>query len=531
VSPALLLVVLLATGQQHAGTGTKDCWMSCQRHVADAALRARACAACLPGGRVDAWIGALEGSRGAREALGSARRDANWRVRWAAVRADAKGRGLSERRLLAEWVASSPRTSDLDACLTAARAAADAGQSTADFLKGAGGRGAEAAARVWARREGIRQLLEVELYSDDPALPPDALAHLAAFQGRRPTRVVLEAMASRPESADALTAGALKAVAARKGASVGRLLLEEAKPADEARINRLFAVYSRELEALGPELAAGDPLKRRQAVATLKVYGPLARRELERALGDTDRRVRESAARGMAEAEGLPLREAAGRRLGAQPVTLAAARPWLEALVREKGCGAFLLGTARDGRLPPEVRGEALAQLAECGEGARERVGTLSPYLADAHPRVRAGAVRALGVLPSRSPDVAGATARALEDPAPEVVAAALEVVAGQRQSARGDTAADLLASSHALVRAAAARALEHIGRPPHVKGLSECLREDPAVEVRVAAAQALGRIGGPHAAAALSDALAKDTDTHVQHVSREGLRRLGFRL
>lgn len=479
---------------------------------------------------MDAWVAALEGSQtAAREALASARKDADWRVRWAAVRQDAKGRGVSERRLLADWVASTSSSADLDACLTAARAAADAGKSSADFLKGAGSRGTEAAARVWARREPIRQALELELYSQDIALAADALAHLSTFLGRRPTRVVLEAMASRPESVDALTAGALKTVAERKRTSVGKLLLEEAKPADEARINRLFAVYSRELEGLQPELASGDPLRRRQAVVGLRVYGPLARRELERALGDADRRVREAAARGMAEVEGASLREAAGKRLdGTQPAP--AVQPWLEAMVREKGCGSFLLGAARDAKLPPELRGEALAQLAECSEAARERVGTLSPYLVDAHPLVRAGAVRALGVLPPRSPDVVGATSRALEDPSPEVVAAALEVVAGQRQSARSDEAADLLGSAHAVVRAAAARALEHIGRPPHVRGLAVCLREDPVVDVRVAAAQALGRIGGPHAAAALSDALSRDSDTHVQHVSREGLRRLGFR-
>jgi HEAT repeat protein len=81
------------------------------------------------------------------------------------------------------------------------------------------------------------------------------------------------------------------------------------------------------------------------------------------------------------------------------------------------------------------------------------------------------------------------------------------------------------------VVRAAAAKALEHIGRPLHVKDLAVCLREDPVASVRVAAAQALGTIGGPQAAAALSDAAARDADTHVQHVSREGLRRLGFGL
>lgn len=527
MSPALLLVVLLATGQS-AGTGTKDCWMSCQRHVTDSAQRARACRACLPGGRVDAWVGALEGMRPSnREALVSARKDADWRVRWAAVRADARLRGSTERRLLAEWIAATPPSADLDACLTAARAAVEAGQSSADFLKDAGARGPEAAARVWARREAIRKALELELYAEDATVRGTALTHLSGFLGRRPARVVLDALASRPEAGDAITASALKVVAERKRTSVGRLLLEEAKPADEARVNRLFAVYSRELEALQADLSGPDPLQRRKAVQSLRVYGPLARRELEHALGDADRWVREAAARGLADAEGLALRPAAERRLETKDATVA--RPFLEAMVREKGCAAFLLGVARDLRQPAALRGDALSQLADCNEGSRERFAALAPYLHDSQALVRAGAVRALGVLPSRRTEVAEATSHALEDPAPEVVAAALEVVASQRQSTRGDDAAGLLGSEHPAVRTAAAKALETIGRPAHVKDLAVCLREDPVAAVRVAAAQALGRIGGPHAAAALSDAAARDPDTHVKHVSREGLRRLGF--
>ncbi|MFP2927840.1 hypothetical protein ACLESO_22115, partial [Pyxidicoccus sp. 3LG] len=140
MSPALLLVVLLATGQQ-GGTGTKDCWMSCQRHVQDSATRARVCKACLPGGRVDAWVTALGSLRPVpREPLASARKDADWRVRWASVRVDARLRAVTERQSLAEWVAGTPASSpsELAACLTAARVAAEAGQSSADFLKDAG---------------------------------------------------------------------------------------------------------------------------------------------------------------------------------------------------------------------------------------------------------------------------------------------------------------------------------------------------------------------------------------------------------
>ncbi|MCK8504047.1 HEAT repeat domain-containing protein [Myxococcus fulvus] len=527
MSPALLLMVLLATGQR-GGTGTTDCWNSCQRHVADRALRARVCGSCLSGGRVDSWVAPLGNIRPVpREALASSRKDGDWRVRWASVRADAKARQLTEKRVLAEWVAASPASSDLAACLTAARAAAEAGQSTATFLRDAGARGPEAAARVWARREAIRQALEVELYSEDPRERGTALAHLGAFLGRRPARVLLDATASRPEATDGIGASALKAVALRLDSSVGRLLLEEARPADEVLVNRLFAVYSRELESLQPELTAPEPQRRDAAVLSLGVYGPLARKELERALTDVDRKVRGSAARRMAQSEGTSLRVAAERRLEGKDLEVA--RPWLEAMEREKGCGSFFLEAARDSRMPAPLRGQALTSLSDCREGESLRLDALTPFLKDSQPVVRAGAVRVLGALSVRKPEVMDATERALDDGSPEVVAAALDVVAGQRQSTRGDMAAELLGSEHPVVRAAAARALEAIGRAAHVKVLATCLREDPVSDVRVAAALALGRLGGPHAAAALSDAAARDADTHVKHVSRAGLRKLGF--
>ncbi|XHF30577.1 HEAT repeat domain-containing protein [Corallococcus exercitus] len=119
--------------------------------------------------------------------------------------------------------------------------------------------------------------------------------------------------------------------------------------------------------------------------------------------------------------------------------------------------------------------------------------------------------------------------AKALEDGAPEVVVAALDVLSAYRQPSRGDEAAGLLASDHPVVRAAAARALEFVGRAAHVRVLAERLRGDPVADVRVAAARSLTALGGPHAVAALSEAAARDADTHVKHVSEEGLRRLGF--
>jgi hypothetical protein len=528
VSPALFLVLFLSVGQ-HGGRGATGCWSSCQKHVQDAALRAQVCKLCLTTGRVDSWLLELGRKRPVPEAaLRSALGDPDWRVRWGALRAQAKARGLTETRVLADWVAEAPAKEEVLACVTAARVAADAGRSTAHFLKDAGSRGGEAAARVWARRSAIRSALEVEVYAEDRSLRGEALLHLAALFGQSPARAVLITMAERPESADEAPASALFAVAEKQGTSVGRMLVLEAKPPDQTLINRLFAVYSRELETLQKGLAAFDLAERRAAVVSLRSYGPLAQRELERALGDTEPSVRRLAARALAESEGLSLSEAASRRVraeGASPVTR---RAWWEVGATAKDCAAFLLEAAEDPSLPPDARGEAVAWLADCEGLAGRRFQVLLPFLQDAQAPVRAGAVRALSTHRSQEGDEA--VTAALEDPAPEVAAAALDVVGQQRRLAEAESAVVLLGSADARVREAAARALERIGRAQHVKPLAETLQADPVASVRVAAAQTLGLLGGPFAASALSQAASKDPDSHVQHVARRGLERLGFK-
>lgn len=529
MSPALFLVLLLSAGQ-HGGQGALGCWTSCQRHVQDQALRARVCQLCVTTGRADAWVLELGRKPGppAQRALRSALTDPDWRVRWASLRAQAKARGHTEPRTLADWVAEAPARDEVLACVTAARAAAHSGRSTASFLKEAGARGGTAAARVWARREAIREALEVEVYAEQALLRGEALAHLALFLGRPPARVLLEAMARRPESGDGAAASALLAVAEKQGTSVGRMLLAEATPPDQSLINRLFAVYSGDLEKLRKGLASTDITERRATVQSLRRYGPLAQRELERALADTEAQVRRMAARALAESEGLPLMDAVGRRVRADGASLATRRVWLEVAATDRACEPFLLEVARDTALPADTRGEAVAALADCEGGARRRFQVLAPFLEDAQGQVRAGAVRALAV--SRSTEADAAVAAALTDSAPEVVAAALGVVSQQRQLAQGEAAVALLGSPHAQVREAAARALERIGRAQHVKPLAQTLQEDSVASVRVAAAETLALLGGPFAASALSQALARDPDSHVQHVARRGLERLGFR-
>ena len=493
----------------------------------DPALRAQVCKLCVTTGRADAWLLELGRLRPVPEvALRSALSDPDWRVRWAALRTQAKVRGFTETRVLADWVADAPAKEEVLACLTAARAAAEDGRSSAVFLKDAGSRGGAAAARVWARRDAIREALEVEVYDEERPPRGAALLHLATFLGQSPARAVLSAMAGRPESADEAPASALFSVAEKQGTSVGRMLVLEAKPADQSLINRLFAVYSRELETLQKGLSSVDATERRAAVVSLRHYGPLAQRELERALGDMEASVRRVAARGLAEAEGLSLSEAARRRVHAEGATPASRRTWLEVAATDKGCESFLLEVAGDARLPPDARGEAVARLSECDSLGRRRFQVLSPFLEDSQALVRAGAVRALAL--PRSPEGDVAVAAALGDSAPEVAIAALEVVAQQRQTGQAEAAVVLLGSKHAGVREAAARALEGLGRAQHVKPLAQTLQSDPDAAVRVAAARTLTALGGPFAASALSQAL-KDPDSHVQHVARQGLARLGF--
>jgi hypothetical protein len=526
VTPALLLLLLLSASPR-GDTGPPGCWKACQRHVQDASLRARVCRLCLTDGGTQEWVLLLAEAKPVPESsLRSALTDEDWRVRWAAVRASAKVRKVPEARALAEWVTGLQASADLPACLTAVRAAAEAGSTPSAFFKKAGEKGDTAAARVQARSAAIREALEVELYAEDPTTRLRALSHLATFFKVPPARAVLDAMEGRPESADATAAAALRDFAERQQLSVGRMLVEVAQPADRERVNRLFAIYSQELQALQPELASGDPVRRRTAVFKLRLYGPLAQRELEQALRNPDPRVQESAARGLAQAEGLTLLEAAGKRLQSGG-ELAAQRPWLAALAREKTCQSALLAVAEDLKQPVAIRGEALAQLPECELWNQERAQRVMPFLNAPQPPLRAGALRAL--YGASGEELSGALRAGLEDPAPEVVAAAIETAARKRQTGMADAIAEHLGSDHDEVRQASAHALERLGKDRHVKALSECLQKDPVPAVRVAAAQALGTLGGPFAISALSQAATKDPDSHVQHVSREALKQLGF--
>src|SRR4051794_27215830 len=119
---------MLLSADPHGGAGTTDCWKACQRHVQEPSLRAKVCRLCIIQGGTEAWaLAPGEVKPVPRSPLPSALPDEDWRIRWAAVRASAKARGVSEPRALAEWVTGTQPSADLPACLTAARAAAESG--------------------------------------------------------------------------------------------------------------------------------------------------------------------------------------------------------------------------------------------------------------------------------------------------------------------------------------------------------------------------------------------------------------------
>ncbi|XXF80225.1 HEAT repeat domain-containing protein [Myxococcaceae bacterium GXIMD 01537] len=529
MSPAFLLMMLLAASPR-GGSGAAACLASCQRHMTAApGARAQVCRACVTDSRPEAWMEALARSeRVSLAPLRSARSDGDWRVRWAAIRAEAQVRREPAARTLAQWVASAPFSGVLPACITVVRAAAASGQTVHAFLEKGGPHAREAHARVAASRLDVRSALELELFSEEAAARAPALLHLAVFLGHPPARVALDAMASRPATGDASVASALLAVAEQQRTSVGRALLAVAKPPDEALVNRLFAIYSVELDGLRRELSSPDVGRRRAAVLALRRYGPLARQEFLLAQDDLDGRVRQLAVEGLGEAESVPVLTLARERL--RPgMDLARERPWLAVVARTPGGAELLLSMADDPTYSPEARGEAVARLGECEEGAPEqRRQRVERFLRDVEPRVRAGAVRAIGAL-GRSPAATGVVTRALEDAEPEVLVAALQVAAAQRQAAQVEAAARLLGAPSPEVRAAAARALEVIGREPQARPLAACLKGDAVAPVRVAAAQALGEVGGTLAVAALTEASQRDAEPQVRRVARESLKRLGF--
>lgn len=495
------------------------CRSSCARHV-PASLMPRACGECLRKADPGAWTDAFDRTRKIPDpVVQSALSDPQWEVRWGAL----KARARAKRQDPAEA---------LYAHLRAQRTAADR-VVACQVAVGAGaveeGRVLEAARKACkAVKRELRAVLESELYLPQASVQEEALRKLMLFLGEGAGRVVLTAIRDRPDAVDEVPALLLLRVA-RPDYPVGRLLLADADAAFQKEMNRLLAVYARQIDTLRPQLAAPEPEQRREAVEALALLFPMTRPELERALSDADDTVALAAVAALADATDRTLHEVLRERAQAWPsgqVPLEAQVRMVRQVgqVKQEGCGPPLEALFDDQRLAPEVRGAALVAQVRCNEG--EVLSQLRFGLASPEPTLRVAAVRGLSEVTGQS-GVYPLLDGALKDEAAEVVAAALRALGATALHGGRDRAARLLAHEAPQVRQAAAEVLAVHARPSDLTGLRDQLKAEPEPSIRVALVQALARLGGPVATAALAEVEQRDPDAYVRQAAVSGLKRM----
>ena len=503
------------------------CHEACTRLVADERQRAVVCGRCLTDAERGAWVLRLYEFGPGMDQLGPILADDDWQVRWGAVRVLAKVRGFDEQRQLATWVVEGK---GLLPCLTAVHLAGSKGRPLEKLFEGTGPMGPSALGLCRQQKDELKNALEVDLYSGDALVQREALAHLSAFLQQPPTRVVLDAMAGRPDGTDPVAAALLLDDAEAKVAAAGAALLKAARPEDKPRVDRLLAVFSHLLDVQRPRLKSKDVAQRREAVLKLAVLGPLSAGELEQALDDPDAKVARAAARGLALGEGKTLAAyAAGRARSAARLPLEQRLKWvaLAGASNDADCLEVLGELADDAKQEEAVREAAVAAVGPCA--GPKAMPALTPRLKSGPPWAKAGAMAALGAVP-RSSEAAKWCADGLSDADPRVQAAAAASAGPLRLTAKTGAVSELLARSpHEAVRAAAARALGELGGPGASGRLSAALKGDAAAAVRRAAGEALGELGGNEALAALKAAAKNDPDPQVKVVAAASLRKLGL--
>ena len=528
-----LLLPAAALPEPAPESAAAPCREVCLRHVSAAQLRSRVCdrcAAAKPSEDRGAWtteLGRMRPFPG--DAVRSSLQDPDWMVRFGAVRARALAQGARDTVTLANWVAFSRGPERNLAVLTAARVAASRHLPPQELLGSAGAQGERAAERVKSQLSYIRHELEAQVYSPDPSVSGEALLHLSALEEVTPQRAIFLAMQHRPPDSDITAATVMRRLARSQNQLVGNYLLGPARKEDRPLVQRLLAVYNKDLEPARLALTDPDPAKRRSAVEAMVPYFPLSRDDLEEAVLDPDDAVQLAAARALSRGEGQSLLALARAKLAlrnpdAEEVQIA----WLNVVAEaaEPGCATLLSGTGENREQRESVRSAAYENLPRCADP--ESVTRLHGGLQDAAAPIRASAVKALGRL-LRSPAADGALDAAMEDRDPQVLLAALDSALVQGSSAHVRAINNLLLHGNAEVRRAAALALGRLGSQAQVKGLVGRLRMDEVPTVRVAAAQSLGDLGGPMAVTTLGAAATRDPDPTVRDAAGQSLRKLGF--
>lgn len=242
-----------------------------------------------------------------------------------------------------------------------------------------------------------------------------------------------------------------------------------------------------DLDAEG--LSSEDAAKRLEAVTDLGKYDiALTRSYLLNALDDGDDKVRQAAAKTL----GL------GGATAAVPKMIEKMIEWL---------------TDPDPKVK-QVAAEALGEI-----GGPEATAALTRSLGDTDSTVRVHAVKALGKIGKRSPDVVIALIPRLEDDKADVritTIAVLEDLHDRRAviplvARFGDTAPE--------ARRSAVRAVGRLGDPPAIPALIRLIN-DPNEDVRTAAVGSLGQLLAVDAIDALTEQLTTGSDSYRQKVA-----------
>ena len=211
--------------------------------------------------------------------------------------------------------------------------------------------------------------------------------------------------------------------------------------------------------------------------------------------------------------EHLRLRGAAGRRALAQAVISDEAELRAAAAAEIKRRNTPFLDDLLEATAsaPPDAIADVLDLVGHIGDPAG--VGWAAQYLAtDWSPRLRRAAVEAVARCGGTPRDVLGPLMTALEDPAPEVRAAAVAAVGRRRLTAATSKLIELLESDTYAVQRAATNALGNLRNAGALEALERVYRrtrQDRGKDsFRKDLVLAAGRIGGPDSLPLLIDAM-----------------------
>jgi len=223
---------------------------TCLRYVTDARQRANLCGAVLhAGATARAWaeLFAVASPQAAPRLL----EDDDWAVRWSAgAGAGEKKTRVTEPRALARLGSTRSRRASSSRARPRFTSPERVTRRSASSWRPA------AAAKCWSKRDALKTQVEIDLYSAEPTLRrEEALAHLAAFAEKAPGAgwCSMRCRRGRPRPTSSRPG-----LLARGGwAPAGKALLEAPKTegADTPLVNRLLAIYAKQIDALRAEAA------------------------------------------------------------------------------------------------------------------------------------------------------------------------------------------------------------------------------------------------------------------------------------